>query len=282
VKSVPPALKVLHVQIPPAPPSLRAAQGDRHHQVRFHRPPRRVATSSIADPGQATRKWVPPSSGARAEIDAALVSATAAFCRSTPSRASGASSSRLSPMCLRRSRCMRTSRSRTRAAGFGRGFLSDFVVLCRAFQRAGGGRAVAEIKGYLSLGSRSSLEPTRGGSVSTPMARQRITRAAVPRRPTTGGAAGGSWVASARRRQSPWCVIRRLEVVSSSGCNVVYLPARSSPFAEIVALPIPAFDLRGSFGIITGSGLEKIKPALIEPGASVALQRPSSAPRNTV
>ena len=39
-----------------------------------------------------------------------LVSATKASCRSTPPRASGASSSRLSPMCRRRSRSMPTCR----------------------------------------------------------------------------------------------------------------------------------------------------------------------------
>ena len=71
---------------------------------RHHRPP----DPGEADPGSRLR--VPP--GARGRHDAAPGrSVIAASCRSTPSRASGASSSRRSPTCKRRSRCMPTSRS---------------------------------------------------------------------------------------------------------------------------------------------------------------------------
>ena len=139
--------------------------------------------------------------------------------------------------------------------------------LCRAFQRAGRGRSRIEIERRSGAGlghfqPHAMVDATRGKRRA-----EDHRAAAVPRaRRPSGSAAGLRDLAGRRRRhgdRSPDVERARLGLERRYGARAL------APLAEIVAVPDTAFDGAALLVSVAGTGIEKIKLALLQAGASV-------------
>ena len=191
---------------PPAPPSLQELRKEIDAiDEQVHR--LLMARGDIIDRLIQVKQTQEVGSAFRPAREASMMrragrSAIAASCRSTPSRASGASSSRPSPMCRRRSRCMRMSRSANPRCGIRRGFISaSSCPMWPHFSAQAAVEAVAKSKGDLALVSATSSRTPWWIALEAERRAEDHRAAAVPRaRRSSGGAAGVRDLAGRRRR----------------------------------------------------------------------------------
>ena len=229
---------------PPAPPSLQElrkeidAIDEQVHRLLMARGDiidRLIQVKQTQEVGSAFRP------AREAEHDAAAGrSAIAASCRSTPSRASGASSSRPSPTCRRRSRCMRMSRSANPRCGIRRGFISaSSCPMSRISARRPRSRRWRNRRAIWRW-SRRSPAARRGGSRSKPSGAPKIIARLPFLERADHPAALPVFVVS---RVADDAMVTEVEMwsVRVSGWNADIARALS-PLAEIVAVPDTAFD----------------------------------------